>query len=108
VDETTDISNVEQMVICLRYVDEQLDVHEEVIGYYSLETTTSANIVSTIKDALLRMDLSISNCRGQCYDGASSMSGSRSGVATQLAILEPKALYPLLWTCIEPCSSRCH
>ena len=32
-------------------------------------------------------------CRGQCYDGASTMSGSRSGVSTQIAGIEPRALY---------------
>ena len=55
-----------------------------------MESTTSTVIVATITDVLLRMNLSISNCRGQCYDGACSMSGSKSGVATEL---EPKALY---------------
>lgn len=41
--------------------------------------------MKTIKDVLLRMNLRIENCRSQCYDGASSMSGLKSGVATQIA-----------------------
>ncbi len=45
VDETTDISNTEQLVVCLRYVDDNLDVLEEIIGYYSMESTTSTVIV---------------------------------------------------------------
>ena len=44
-------------------------------------------------DVLLRLNLSLSNCHGQCYDGASNMSGKRSGVATQLRKEEPRALY---------------
>lgn len=32
VDETTDVSNTEQMVFCLRYVDDNLEVHKELIG----------------------------------------------------------------------------
>ena len=32
VNETTDISNTEQMVICLCYVDDSLKVYEEVVG----------------------------------------------------------------------------
>ena len=32
VDETTDLSNTEQMVLCLRYVDDNLEVHEELIA----------------------------------------------------------------------------
>ncbi len=35
-----------------------------------MESTTSTVIVTTITDVLLRMNLSTSNCRGQCYDGA--------------------------------------
>ena len=31
--------------------------------------------------------------RGQCYDGASAMSGSRGGVATKLQQEEPRAVY---------------
>ena len=37
IDETTDNSNVEQMVFCLCHVDDNFDVHEEFIGLYSLD-----------------------------------------------------------------------
>ena len=93
VDETTDISNTEQMVFCLRYVDDCLEVNEEFIGLQSLESTTAEVIISFIKDILLRMDLRIENCRGQCYDGASTMAGHKSGVAKGIMELEPRALY---------------
>ncbi len=39
------------------------------------------------------MNLRIDNCRGQCYDGASSMSGVKSGVATRIMQMEKWALY---------------
>ena len=42
---------------------------------------------------VLRMNLSVSNCRGQCYDGASNMSGHRNGVSTQITAEESRALY---------------
>ena len=35
----------------------------------------------------------MSRCRGQCYDGASTMKGPRSGVAKQLLDEEPRAIY---------------
>ena len=38
VDETTDQSNLEHMVFCVRYVDFNLEVHEEFVGLYSLDT----------------------------------------------------------------------
>lgn len=93
IDETTDLSNTEQMVCCLRYVDDDLEVHEEVIGLYSLDSTSAEMITATIEDILLRLNLRIDNCRGQCYDGASNMSGAKSGVASRLTTLEAKAVY---------------
>ena len=39
------------------------------------------------------MHLRIDECRGQCYDGASAMSGVKSGVATRIKTLNSKILY---------------
>ena len=86
-------SNLEQMVFCLHFVDCNLDVHEGFVGLYSIESTSTDSIVSTIKDVLLQMNLSLQNCRGQCYDGASSMSGGRAGVAKRITDLEHRAFY---------------
>ncbi len=47
VDETTDVSNMEQLVFCLRYVDDELISHE------SLENTSPKSILGVIK----RIDL---------------------------------------------------
>ena len=62
VDETTDLSNTEQLVLCIRYVDDCLNVHEEPVGLYSLESTTANSIMMTTQDILLRMNLQINNC----------------------------------------------
>ena len=68
-DECTDSSNKEQ-VICIRWVESStLDVHEDVIGMYHVDTISADSIVHALKDALLRINLSLSKCRGQCYDG---------------------------------------
>jgi hypothetical protein len=91
-DECTDIANKEQFVVCIRWVDESLTDHEDVIGLYNVGTIDSNTLTATIRDVLLRMSLKISQCRGQCYDGASNMSGSKRGVATQLMTEEPRAL----------------
>ena len=93
VDETTDLSNTEQLVFCIRYVDDCLNVHEEPVGFYCLESTSADSIMTTIQDILLRMNLNIHNCRGQCYDGASNMAGAKSGVSTKIRQLESRALY---------------
>ena len=92
-DETTDISNTEQLVLCLRFVDDQLVSHEEFIGLHSMDDTTAERITRTIEDILLRLSLPLENCRGQCYDGASSMAGCKTGVSTNLLAKERRALY---------------
>ena len=93
IDETTDVSNKEQVVVCFRCVDSNLESHEEFIGLYVVDSTQSSTLVATIHDVLRRLNVSITNLRGQCYDGASSMSGSRGGVAIQLQKEEPRAVY---------------
>ena len=89
-DEVTDSSNREQVVICLRWVDENLEPHEDFIGLYKIDSTAADVIVKVLKDTLLCF---INQCRGQCYDGASNMSGRRSGMAVQIMSEEPRALY---------------
>ena len=93
VNETTDISNKEQLVVCIWWVDKSLQPHEEFIGLYHVESTQSSTLVSTIHNVLQRVNISITKLRGQCYDGASSMSGHKSWVAAILQSEEPRAVY---------------
>ncbi len=93
VDETTDVSNKEQLTLVVRWVDENFDVFEEFLGLYSLQTTTADSIVSAITDALLRFQISINKVRGQCYDGCSTMAGVQGGVATKIQQMEPRAVF---------------
>ena len=92
-DECTDASKQEQLVICIRWVDEQLQSQEKFIGLCKIDDISANTIVATIKDVLVRMNLALSRCRGQCYDGASTMVGTRNGVATQLRDEENRAVF---------------
>ena len=92
-DECTDVANREQFTICLRWIGEDLHDHENFLRLYQMASINANSLVRAIKDTLLRMNIPLSHCRGQCYDGASSMSGSKSGVATQIAKEEQRALY---------------
>ena len=91
-DEGTDVSNIEQLSFCLRSVDSEFNVSEDFIGFYELTNIKSETIVKAIKDILLRCHLSLENCRGQTYDGASNMMGKRSGVSTKILEEQPKAV----------------
>ena len=92
-DECTDKSNKEQFTICMRWVGEDLQDHEDFIGLYEVDSIDAKSLVLAIRDTLLRMGLFLSQCRGQCYDGASNMSGSKGGVAAQLLAEEKRAVY---------------
>ena len=89
-DETRDVSNREQLTICLRWVDENFDINEDFIGLVKL-TDTKASIFS-IKDVLLRLGLLMNRCRAQGYDGASNFMGHMNGVAKNFLDEIPQAL----------------
>ena len=91
-DECTDVANKEQFVVCIHWVDETLTDHEDVIGVYNVGTIDANTLTAAIHDVLLCMSLKMSQCRGQCYDGASNMAGSKRDVAAQLLAEEPRAL----------------
>ena len=93
VDETADVSNREQVVICIRWVSSNFEVHEEFMGLYPVDKIDATTLVTVIKDVLCRLSIPLSSLRGQCYDGAASMAGSRSGVARLIMDIEPRALY---------------
>ena len=92
-DECVNSSNNEQLVICFRYVDDHLEVHEECVGLYRCENIAANTIVKVLKDPLLRFNLQLFRCRGQCYDGGSNMAGSKNGVKAQILRDEPRALF---------------
>lgn len=92
VDETRDQSTAEQVSICARYVDE-LEAKEVFLGLYESPSTAGYVLSSVVQDALTRFNLPINCVRGQCYDGASSMSGQFKGVRARAQALEPKAVY---------------
>lgn len=52
-DECVDHANKEQLAICFRYVNKNLEVHEEFIGLYECANITADTIVKVLKDTLL-------------------------------------------------------
>ena len=77
--------------MCFRWI-EYLRVHEDFVGYYELPDIKSDTIVTTIKDYLIRMQLSLNYLRAQAYDGDSNIFGKNSGVSVQIAAGQPNAL----------------
>ena len=52
-DECVDVSNHEQLVICLCWVNHCLNVHEDFLGLYHIADTSADAITSVIKDCLV-------------------------------------------------------
>lgn len=103
-DETRDITNKEQLSVSIRWVGEDYAIHEDPLGLVQVPKTDAATLTSAIKDVLIRCALPLSQCRGQAYDGASNMSGPRSGVAKRVCEEEPSAL-PV--HCLAHCLNLC-
>ena len=80
IDETTDISNRERVVACMRWVSADFDVQEDFIGLGQVDGIDVGTLVGDTKDIFMRMNISLHKLRGQCYDGAAAMAGLRSGV----------------------------
>ena len=72
--------------------DEVTDASEDFVGLYKVDTIKADTIVFVLKDVILRLNLSINLCRGQCYDCAANMAGSRRGAAVQI-LQEEKAIF---------------
>ena len=89
----TDVSHEEQLTFCMRWMNNDLEVSEKLLGFYEIPDTKSSTIVTVVKDILLRYQLNLHMCRGQCYEGASNMLGKSSTAAIQIFAEQPKAHY---------------
>ncbi|KAJ8050049.1 Zinc finger MYM-type protein 1 [Holothuria leucospilota] len=93
VDGTQDITGVEQESVCIRHVDEDLNVHEDFVGLHEVPSSSGEMISSIIFDVLTRLGLSINNLRAQTYDGASNMSGKYNGCQAMIKEQQPLAMF---------------
>ena len=73
--------------------------NDDFIGLYVVQSTESDCIVHILKDAMVQMNLSLDNCRGQCYDGAANMAGRKKSSITDIVTGVESYLYSLLRTC---------
>ena len=58
-----------------------------------MNSITADLLTYHIKDALLCLIVQRSQCRGQCYGGATNMSGIRSGVSTHIIKEDKRTVY---------------
>ncbi|XP_065665466.1 zinc finger MYM-type protein 1-like [Hydra vulgaris] len=92
-DNSSDITGKEQVSISFRTVDDEFQINEDFCGFYETATTKSKDLFLIKKDVLLRSNLRLENCRGQCYDGAAAMSSEIAGLQKLVLQQESRALY---------------
>ena len=96
IDETMDISHMEQVSVVIRFVTVEYDkcvVEEHFIGFWSTYSTTGEALFELLQQILGAVGLCFSNMRAQYYDGASNMRGRYSGLSTRVKEIEPRAIY---------------
>ena len=80
--------------------------HEDFVSLKPVARCTEEEIVQILMDTLEDMELKREDCRGQCYDGASVMSGAKSGVAKRIKLFNPIQLHTLLWSYVKSLRER--
>jgi hypothetical protein len=93
VDGTQDCTGAEQESICIRYICHDLEPAEVFLGLYQPPDTKGSTIASIVEDALVRLDLSLNDLRGQAYDGAANMAGEYNGCQAIVSRKQPLALH---------------
>ncbi|XP_041995880.1 zinc finger MYM-type protein 1-like [Salvia splendens] len=93
-DESSDVSQKEQLSLCLRYVQRKMgQVAERFIGLAHVGDTTALSLRSAIISLLIEHSFSPSKIQGQGYDGASNMKGEIHGLKTLIMEDTPSAYY---------------
>ena len=91
-DETPDNSKTEQLSLLVRYVWNG-KVEERLLAVIPVKETTAEVLFNTVCNKVEEHGIEISNLRGQCYDGASNVSGVHTGLQARIKELSPSALF---------------
>ena len=83
-DEVT-ASNDEILSICLRYVNKQFEICEVFMMFVELERITGECIAKALLKFYKDAGINVTECKGQCYDGASNMQPQKKGAASYIS-----------------------
>jgi hypothetical protein len=95
-DETMDFSRKEMLALCLRQVDDSLNIHENFFGFYRAKTQNADSIFNLIKSVLeeeLKLDLQL--MVAQSFDGAATMAGAKKNATMEISIVASIVCLPL-------------
>ena len=90
VDKTSNVSNKEQAIFCVCWVDENLFSYEDFLELHETEKTNVISIKNVIKDTFVRLGF---ESKKFWDDGCATMMGNKKGIATQIKNdIQPLAL----------------
>jgi len=82
-DESTDVSQCCQLLVFVRFLDDDNTIKEELLLLQELVTTSKgSDVMKIINEYFEKHDIMWEKLVGFCTDGAPAMLGSRSGLAT--------------------------
>ena len=85
VDECTDVTGNELIIVVIQYVNSLTSkILERIIGTAKVDIVTSNRLFDTVVHILSRANLDMKQCRAQGYDGAANMSGHKTGLAARV------------------------
>ena len=87
--------------MCFRWIEE-LRVLEDFVGYYELLDIKSDTIVTTIKDSLIKMQLSLNDLRAQAYDGLVTSLAKILVFLSKLQLNTKSVIDPLSMAFVKP------
>ena len=87
--------------MCFRWI-EDLRVLEDFVGYYELLDIKSDTIVTTIKDSLIKMQLSLNDLRAQAYDGLVTSLAKILVFLSKLQLHTKSVIDPLSMAFVKP------
>ena len=84
-DEASDCSNQEQLSLVIRFVDGSGEIREKFLGFLHCDLDLSGKaLAETVLNGMANLASDIQDCRGQEYDGASSVFGCANGLPAQI------------------------
>ncbi len=92
-DETTDNGKLEQLSICVRYVDSNDTIREDFLKFAITSDLTGAGIAEKIVSELLKENIDLTGLVGIALDGAAAMSGHTNGAQAHIRLRYPTAVY---------------
>ena len=89
VDESTDVTTTQTLIIYIRFVNKEGQVMSRFFELAKLTGATAEAILQTLLEVMEARHLPVEKLFGIATDGASVMTGSRSGITTRIKRKNP-------------------